>query len=106
MQPVFHPFPTRRRSLARGVSALALLPLGISLAAVAQEPQNGHDAAFQPGNLVVSRSVYDNLSANVQVGSILPPGCAQTTGGCGAATGATNDGTYPFVWNNVLYDGS
>ena len=106
MQPVFRTFPTRQRSLARGISALALLPLSISLTAVAQQPQDGHDTAFQPGNLVVSRSVYDNRSANVQVGSILPPGCAQTTGGCGAATGAPNDGTYPFVWNNALYDGS
>ena len=106
MQPVFRTFPTCEHPLARGISALALLSLSVSLTAVAQDRDNGHDAAFQPGNLVVSRSVYDNRSANVQVGSILPPGCAQTTGGCGAATGAPNDGTYPFVWNNALYDGS
>ena len=59
-----------------------------------------------PGFLVVSRSVYDNVSANVQPGAILPPNCAKTTGGCGAASGAPNDGTYPTVWNNDRYDGS
>jgi hypothetical protein len=61
---------------------------------------------FLPGNLVVSRSVYDNNANNVRVGTILPPNCASTTGGCGAPTGAPDDGTYPTVWNNDLYDGS
>src|ERR1700733_6792329 len=55
---------------------------------------------FFPGNLVVSRSVYDNNPGNVQVGQVLPPNCAS---GC---TGATNDGTYPEVWNNDAADGS
>ena len=59
---------------------------------------------FTPGNLVVSRSVYDNNANNVQVGQILPPNCAQTQGGCAGA--ATNDGTYPQVWNNDMVDGS
>jgi hypothetical protein len=35
---------------------------------------------------------------------ILPVNCAATTGGCGASTGAPYDGTYPYVWNDVLYD--
>jgi hypothetical protein len=61
---------------------------------------------FLPGNLVLSRSVYDNRSSNVKVGTILPPGCAATTGGCAASTGAPFDGTYPFVWNNDGYDAS
>lgn len=59
-----------------------------------------------PGNLVVSRSVYDNNPANVTRGEILPPNCAATTGGCGASTGAPYDGTYPFVFNNDIYDAS
>ena len=67
--------------------------------------QNG-SVYFYPGNLVVSRSVYDNNPDNVQVGTILPPNCASTSGGCAGPGGATNDGTYPFVWNNNLYDGS
>ncbi len=59
-----------------------------------------------PNNLVVSRSVYDNKASNVTVGQILPPNCAQTTGGCAASTGAPYDGTYPYVFNNDLYDGN
>lgn len=59
---------------------------------------------FAPGNLVVSRSVYDNNPNNVQVGQILPPNCAQTQGGCAGA--ATNNGVYPMVFNNNLVDGS
>lgn len=59
---------------------------------------------FFPGNLVVSRSVYDNNPNNVTVGETLPPNCASTTGGC--SPGATNNGTYPAVWNNALSDGS
>jgi len=74
----------------------------------AQAPDFGsrHDFSFHPGNLVVSRSVYDNKASNVTVGAILPPGCANTTGGCSASTGATNNGLFPWVFNNVLYDGS
>lgn len=59
---------------------------------------------FAPGNLVVSRSVYDNNPNNVKVGEILPPNCAATQGGCSGP--ATNDGTYPTVFNNALVDGS
>jgi hypothetical protein len=61
---------------------------------------------FLPGNLVVSRTVYDNNAGNVIVGTVLPPGCAMTGGGCSAPTGAVYDGTYPDVWNNDLYDAS
>jgi hypothetical protein len=60
--------------------------------------------AFNPGNLVVSRSVYDNNPANVKVGTILPPNCDSTQGGC--STGAIADGTYPFVFNNDTADSS
>jgi len=59
---------------------------------------------FLPGNLVLSRAVYDNRADNVTIGTILPPNCASTQAGCSGSGGATNDGTYPGVWNNVLYD--
>jgi len=60
-----------------------------------------------PGLLVVSRSVYDNAPGNMQIGTILPPGCKNTQAGCPTTgNGATNDGTYPYVFNNALYDGS
>ena len=79
-------------------------------AAPANERDRGHfdpfNKFFFPGNLVVSRTVYDNNPHNVAVGAILPPGCESTTGGCSAASGAPFDGTYPSVWNNDLYDAS
>ena len=72
----------------------------IALTAVLGSAASGSSDFFAPGNLVVSRSVYDNNPANVVVGEQLPPGC---TTGCGTAT---NDGTYPAVFNNDLADAS
>jgi hypothetical protein len=90
--------------------AQATAVLGIALATLAAGAQQfpGHPEAshFSPGNLVVSRSVYDNNPGNVKVGTILPPNCAVTQGGCGASTGAPANGIYPFVFNNVIYDPS
>jgi hypothetical protein len=61
-----------------------------------------HQRPFAPGNLILSRSVYVGTAATVAVGQPLPPVCgAQAT--CGTAT---NNGTYPGVWNNDLADGS
>src|SRR5262249_428202 len=57
---------------------------------------------FLPGNLGVSRSVYDNNSSNVQAGMTLPPNCVM---GNGCAT-AVVDGTYPYVWTNHTADAS
>ena len=75
-----------------------------------RDGQIRHGHFFIPGNLVVSRSVYDNQAGNVVVGTVLPPNCAATTGGCGAPSGAPSgapdNGTYPTVWNNVVYDAS
>jgi hypothetical protein len=65
-----------------------------------------HERFFFPDNLVVTRSVYDNNPKNVVVGTVLPPNCAATTGGCSAPSGAPNDGSYPTVWNNDIYDAS
>ncbi|OXJ10687.1 hypothetical protein [Burkholderia sp. HI2500] len=101
----------RRRALRdRAVPVFALTLIAASIGAHAAPHDNDGDSRFAPGFvpgfLVVSRSVYDNVSANVQPGAILPPNCAKTTGGCGAASGAPNDGTYPTVWNNDRYDGS
>jgi len=86
----------RARMLARIVAGVS-----ITIAASAALAQN---LFFQPGNLVVSRSVYDNNAATISPGIILPPGCANTLGGC--SNPATSDGTYPAVWNNNLADGS
>jgi hypothetical protein len=90
--------------------AQATAVLGIALATLAagaQQHRDHEDAAhFWPGNLVVSRSVYDNNPANVKVGTILPPNCASTQGGCAASTGAPFNGLYPFVFNNDTFDSS
>ncbi|MGA7777945.1 MAG: hypothetical protein WCA85_09570 [Paraburkholderia sp.] len=83
---------------------VALTLIAASAGAYAQQFGFGGASPFFPGLLVVSRSVYDNLSSNVQPGTVLPPDCPAASGACGAASGATNDGTYPYVWNNVLYD--
>ncbi len=56
---------------------------------------------FKPGNLLVSRSVYDNKAANVATGMPLPPNCIAPN-----CFTATSDGSYPNVWNNVLADAS
>ena len=97
------------RVLRNGSAVLSLAILAGGVAANAQfgnQFGDRNDHVFLPGNLVVSRSVYDNRAANVTVGVVLPPGCGGTTGGCGAASGAPDNGTYPSVFNNVIYDAS
>src|ERR1700733_6692443 len=95
------------RNSATHALAQATAVLGIALSTLtagAQQHGNHQDAAhFWPGNLVISRSVYDNNPANVKVGTILPPNCAATQGGCGAPTGAPANGTYPFAFTTRLF---
>jgi hypothetical protein len=56
--------------------------------------------SFAPGNLLISRSVYDNNPANVVAGTtLLPPNCIAPN-----CVTATDSGAYPFVFNNVLTD--
>jgi hypothetical protein len=57
-------------------------------------------ADLQPGNLLVSRSLYIDDSGIVAGTTELPPGCVS---GC---VHANADGTYPEVFNNNLVDGS
>ena len=60
------------------------------------------DGHLFPGNLLVSRSVYDNKASNVVAGTtLLPPNCVGS-----ACAVATADGTYPTVFNNDLVDAS
>jgi hypothetical protein len=62
---------------------------------------------FSPGNLVVSRSVYDNNPNTVQTGvTVLPPNCVVTSGACSPVVTAISDGIYPYVFNNNTVDGS
>ena len=92
----------RRHTFARGIAILSAAAIATSIPAIAQEHDDAGIHLF-PGSLIVSRSVYDNNSNNVKVGALLPPNCADTVGPCVAAT---NDGTFPYVFNNALVDGS
>jgi hypothetical protein len=82
--------------------------------------RDGHDGhfRFEPGSLVVSRTVYEGNANTVTVGETLPPGCVNNNdvilqlvaGGtttesvtCGAGSA---DGTYPYVFNNSATDGN
>ena len=90
-----------RKSFAQRTTLVSLtIALIAASAAYAQKDSD----YFFPGNLVVSRSVYDNNPNNVAVGTTLPPNCASTLAGCNSP--AINDGTYPLVWNNDLSDSS
>src|ERR1700760_2202029 len=100
------------RRLSCGIAVVSVGVLAGTMGAVAQNSQHGqggdkdHSRHFFPGNLVVSRSVYDNNANNVKVGTILPPDCASTQGGCAGPNGAPFNGTYPLVWNDEAYDAS
>jgi hypothetical protein len=94
-----------RRSRWRAPSLLALTVLtGSTLIAATSAGASAHGpggAIFQPGDLLVSGSVYDNNPSILTPGvTVLPPGC---TTGCVVAT---NDGSYPGVWDNALADAS
>src|ERR1700722_3463861 len=97
------------RAVARVAAAiLASSALGVAFDAPAQAdgghpfPGGGH-SALMPGNLLLSRSVYEN-DPSLQAGvTELPAGC---TTACTPATAATAGGAYPEVWNNVLTDES
>jgi hypothetical protein len=72
-----------------GRITLALMTVGIVAVSSTSAPAAG--MPFYEGNLVVSRSLYDDNANNIKVGTILPPNCAQTLGGCSGS--ASNDGT-------------
>lgn len=94
-------FPSFRALSPFLVAGLAL-PLGVQ----AQEFGFPQHTRFYPGNLVVSRSVYDNNPNNVYVGEPLPPGCVAANVAAGSCVTAAYDGTYPYVFNNAPVDGS
>ena len=93
----------RTRKLAPSLSFSAGLMATTVLCGLTYTPSAlaDDDAFLRPGNLLVSRVVYDNNPANLTPGvTVLPPGC---TSGCATATA---DGTYPGVFNNDAVDGS
>jgi hypothetical protein len=99
---------TQRTSRSRGRwRAPALLALAVATAAPvlaatsASAAPRGVGGALQPGDLLISGSVYTGTAGLLTPGvTVLPPGC---TSGCVTATA---DGTYPGVFNNAAADGS
>src|SRR5271167_4121773 len=87
------------KRIALSIAVVSLAALAVGSKASAQE--------FHEGNLLVSRSVYDNNSSNVTSSTTLPPNCP-TTASCKPKKGTslTPTGTYPQVFNNNIYDGS
>lgn len=96
MNGIASPARGRRQTIARASISVALSVFAAGIGAQAQD--------FQPGNLVVSRSVYKGNASTVQLGEVLPPGCTGSL--CVGTTGAIANGTFPYVWNNDSYDGS
>ena len=87
----------RRCSRWRSTTAAPVLAATSASAA----PRGFGGGALQPGDLLISGSVYTGTAGLLTPGvTVLPPGC---TSGCVTATA---DGTYPGVFNNVLADGS
>ena len=92
----------------RAVAPLALAAVAFPFSLSAQNSPFGvpqHRSVFYPGNLVVSRSVYDNKASNVTVGEPLPPNCSPDAA-AGSCVTAAYDGTYPYIFNNAPIDGS
>jgi len=81
------------------------LALSLALALFTQSPAASADndaAGFQPGHLLVSRSIYKDPGTIIANVTQLPPGCTDAT----PCATANSNSTYPFVWNNDQVDGS
>src|ERR1039457_3986987 len=80
--------PRPRVSLLLALAVAAGGPV-IAATGASAASHGGHGGLLQPGNLLVSGSVYDNDPSLLTPGvTVLPPGC---TSGC---VTATNDGSY------------
>ncbi len=102
MQQIRPKHQSLRLASAKGIAVLSLAALATSNSAGAEDHDHSHIRFFS-GNLVVSRSIYDNNANNVKIGALLPVNCANTVGPCAVAI---NNGTYPFVFNNDTIDSS
>jgi hypothetical protein len=114
---IFAPTPriirAHRRSAMKDMDAFAFLrppifpssrTLALLLSTVAFAPAAlaDDDGGLRPGNLLVSRSVYDASPGIIQPGvTQLPPNCLPAN-----CVTATADGAYPTVFNNDLVDAS
>jgi hypothetical protein len=81
--------------------ALAFFALGAIAAGLTASAQT-----LAPGNLVVSRSVYNGNASSVTVGETLPPNCVPNKANKVTCAPAVVDGNYPTVFNNETPDPS
>jgi hypothetical protein len=89
-----------RTLVFRSGLAVTLLMSGAAGGPTARAEDDGVE--LRPGNLLVSRVIYDNNPKNVDAGvTLLPPNCIAP-----ACATATDNGAYPTVWNNALVDSS
>jgi len=101
--PFAREMPPVRRIAVIAPAILALTVMGTlatTSSAVASTPSAN---VFTPGDLLVSTSVYQNVSNIVAGTTQLPPGCGSAAAPCGTAV---VDGDYPYVFNNATVDGS
>jgi hypothetical protein len=94
---------SRRGRVTLTLAASAAAACGLVAAASPAASAHSHFGDyFQPGNLLVSRTVYVNKPSSIVPGvTQLPPGCT----GSNCVT-ATADGGYPEVFNNAVADAS
>src|SRR3984957_4223672 len=84
--------------------AVATLITTVSIASLGAFGVKAGSDYFEPGNLVVSRSVYVDAK-NITAGTtVLPPDCSIAN--CPTPVTAVTDSTYPYVFNNDGIDAS
>lgn len=99
--------PLLWRTLGQTMAVIALTVLVGNIHANAQDFSGWRfRPRFVPGNLVLSRSVYDNRASNVTVGEPLPPNCVPANVASGSCVTAQFNGLFPYVFNNAPIDGS
>src|ERR1700722_15151163 len=92
-----------RNRLSAAAVVLATVSIASLVGAFAVHAANDY---FEPGNLVVSRSVYVD-TGSIKAGiTVLPPDCSIPSGSCTPVVTAVDDSTYPFVFNNDGVDSS
>jgi hypothetical protein len=96
---------TNLKSSSSSILVCTGLAIGLTALSVVRVPalaDDDDDAHLRPGNLLLSRSVYDPRAVNIEAGvTQLPPGCSGSA--CALATAGS---AYPMVWNNDAVDGS
>ncbi len=97
------PIGRTNRTARRALVTSLVFGATVATAVAGALPATAHDAdhPLEPGNLLVSRTEY------VAGADIITPGTTPLPAGCTTAcVTATNDGSYPGVWNNEAVDPS